>query len=101
QPMETALVNIVKAATPTLEKVPVEYRAELEAMEDLEDDELWEVAHSALPTAQQRQLANLLDRNQQRALTEREQRTLVELRTAADRLMLRRSYAYLLLKYRG
>ena len=31
QPMEKALVNIVRAATPSLEKVPAEYRAELKA----------------------------------------------------------------------
>ena len=30
QPVEKALVNIVRAATPSLEKVPAEYRAELE-----------------------------------------------------------------------
>ena len=101
QPVETALVNIVKAATPSLEKVPVEYRAELEAIEDLGDDALWKVAESVLAPARQRQLASLLDKNQRGALTEREQRALFGLRAAADRLMLRRSYAYLLLKYRG
>ena len=42
QPVEKALVDIVRAATPSLEKVPAEYRAELEAMEDLGDEELWE-----------------------------------------------------------
>jgi len=37
QPVEKALVSIVRAATPSLEKVPAEYRAELEALEDLGD----------------------------------------------------------------
>jgi hypothetical protein len=101
QPVETALVNIVKAATPSLEKVPVEYHAELEAMEDLTDKELWKVTETTLSSAQQRQLANLLDKNQRDKLNEREQGLLCELRKAADRLLLRRSYAYLLLKYRG
>ena len=101
QPVETALVNIVRAATPSLEKVPVEYRAELEALEDLGDDELWKVTESVFAPAQQRQLTRLLDKNQRAALNEREQRALAALRAAADRLMLRRSYAYLLLKYRG
>jgi hypothetical protein len=32
QSVETALVNIVKAATPSLEKVPIAYRQELEAI---------------------------------------------------------------------
>jgi hypothetical protein len=101
QPVETALVNIVKAAIPSLERVPVEYRAELEAMEDLGDEQLGEVVASALSPAQQRRLASLLNKNQCGPLTERDQKALAQLRSAADRLMLRRSYAYLLLKYRG
>jgi hypothetical protein len=60
QPVEQALVKIVRAATPSLAKVPLEYRAELEAMEDLSDEELWEVAESRLASAKQRQLASLL-----------------------------------------
>jgi hypothetical protein len=101
QPVETALVNIVKAATPSLEKVPLEYRAELEALEDLSDHELWQVAERMMAPAQQRRLANLLDKNQRGQLTDRERQALSGLRASADRLMLRRSYAYLLLKYRG
>src|SRR5438128_1085493 len=101
QPVETALVNIVKAATPTLEKVPAEYRAELEALEDLSDADLGKVTQTALSPPQQRRLGALLGKNQQRELSETEQRALAKLRGAADRLMLRRSYAFLLLKYRG
>jgi hypothetical protein len=101
QPVEQALVQIVKAATPSLEKVPVEYRAELEALEDLSDVALGKVAESVLAPAQQRRLAGLLDKNQRGELTVRERQALARLRAAADRLMLRRSYAYLLLKYRG
>ena len=101
QPVETALVSIVKAATPSLEKVPVEYRAELEAMEELGDAELWQAAETALPPDQQRQLARLLDKNPRGKLTERDQKSLSRSRQTADRLMLRCSYAYLLLKYRG
>lgn len=101
QPVEQALVNIVKAATPSLEKVPPEYRAELEAMEDLADEALWAAAETRLAPAKQRRLANLLDRSRRGKLTDRECSTLTALRAAADRLMLRRAYAYLLLKYRG
>ena len=46
QPVEKALVDIVRAATPSLEKVPPEYRAELESLEDLGDDELWRISRS-------------------------------------------------------
>ena len=72
QPVETALVSIVKAATPSLEKVPVEYRAELEAMEELGDADLWQAAESVLPADQQRQLVRLLEKNRGGKLTERD-----------------------------
>jgi hypothetical protein len=101
QPVEKALVRIVRAATPSLEKVPPEYRAALEALEDLGDDELWKVSERRLGPAKQRRLANLLDKNQRGKLTDRERQALTRLRTDADRLMLERSYALLLLKYRG
>lgn len=101
QPVKQALVSIVKAAMPSLERVPPEYRPDLEAMESLSDGELWEIAESSVPVAQQRQLTRLLQKNQRGIMTEQERHALTRLRTEADRLMLRRSYAYLLLKYRG
>jgi len=101
QPVEQALASIVAAATPSLEKVPSAYRAELEALEDLGDDELWKTADDQLPPAKERRLNRLLEKNRRAELTDRERQELTGLRTDADRLMLRRSYAYLLLKYRG
>jgi hypothetical protein len=101
QPVEKALADIVRAATPSLEKVPTEYRAELESLEDLGDDELLRISRSRLAPARQRRMQVLLDKNQRGELTDRERRAMAELRSAGDRLMLRRSYAALLLKYRG
>lgn len=101
QPLEKALISIVRAATPSLEKVPLEYRAALEALEDLSDDELWKVSARRLPPAKQRRLEELLDKNQRGTLTDRDRQALTKLRADADRLMLERSYAFLLLKYRG
>jgi hypothetical protein len=101
QPLEKALVNIVRAATPSLDKVPAEYRAELEAMEDLGNEELWRISRSRPTPTRQRQLERLLDKNQRSELTDRERQALVELRAEGDRRMLQRSYAALLLKYRG
>ncbi len=62
QPVETVLVNIVRAATPSLEKVPTEYRAELERLEDLGDDELGRIARSRPAPDKQRRLERLLDK---------------------------------------
>jgi hypothetical protein len=101
QPVEQTLVSIVQAAMPSLEKVPPEYHPELEAMETLSDEDLWHVAESQVSAPRQRQLNRLLQKNQAGTLTKRERQVLTELRTELDRLMLRRSYAYLLLKCRG
>ncbi len=101
QPVEKVLVNIVRAATPSLEKVPAESRAELKAMEELGDEELWRILRSGPEPVKQRRLERLLDKNQRDELTDRERRSLGELRAEGDRRMLRRSYAALLLKYRG
>jgi hypothetical protein len=101
QPVEQALVAIVKAATPSLAKVPLEYRAALEALEDLGSDELWQAAEGRLSLAKQRRLEALLDKNKQGELSNRERQALSGLRSEGDRLTLRRAYACLLLKYRG
>jgi hypothetical protein len=101
QPVEQALATIVRAATPSLEKVPLEYRAELETLEELGDDELWQAAEECLTPAKQRRLEVLLDKHEQGNLTNRERQALTGLRSEADRLTLRRAYATLLLKYRG
>jgi len=101
QPVEKALVSIVRAATPSLEKVPPAYRADLEALEDRGDDELWAIAKRRLPQSSERRLTTLLKKNQQGKLTDLEREALAGLRADADRLMLQRSYAYVLLKYRG
>src|SRR5271167_4623640 len=84
QPLEKALVNIVRAATPSLEKVPAEYRADLEAMEDLGDEELQRILQTGPAPASQRRLERLLDKNQRGELTDRERRALGELRGEGD-----------------
>lgn len=101
RPVERVLARIVKGATPSLRKVPAQYRSDLESMETLGDEELWKIAESRVPAEHQRRLERLLDHSQSGELTKREQQTLTRLRNEADRLTLRKSYAYLLLKYRG
>lgn len=101
RPLERVLASIVKAATPSLEKVPSEYRSELENLEILGDEQLWRIAKSQVPAEHQRRFARLLRKLQSGGLTDREQQSLTQLRDETDRLTLRKSYAYLLLKYRG
>jgi hypothetical protein len=101
QPVEQALVRLVTAAMPSLEHVPPAYHGELEAMEALSDAELWREVESQIPVAQQRQLTRLQRKHQRGMMTERERQTLARLRMELDRVLLRRSYTYLLLKCRG
>jgi hypothetical protein len=100
-PVEQALVAIVRAATPSLEEVPPEYRKALEALEDLDDEDLQHAAEGRLARAKQLRLESLLAKNKQAELTKRERQVLTALNSEADRLTLRRAYASLLLMYRG
>jgi hypothetical protein len=70
-------------------------------MEALSDEKLWKIAESTAPEKDQNAIARLLRKNRGPALTEREQQSLARLINETDRLALRKSYAYLLLKYRG
>jgi hypothetical protein len=84
-----------------LDKIPAEYRSELAALEKLDDDNLWVVAESEMPEKLQKKMNRLLSKNRAGTLTLREHEALDRLRVEADRLMLRKSYAYVLLKRRG
>ena len=101
QSLETALVNIVRAATPSRDKVPAEYRAELEAMEDLGDEELMSILRGRpVPSRQRRNRTT--PREESARTPDRPRATSVgRARADGDRLTPRRSYAALLLKYRG
>jgi hypothetical protein len=101
QPIQQALIKIVEAGLPSLAKVPPEYQPELEVLEAMEDEELWEIAQRDMPAAQQDRLDHLLQKNQAEDLSKVEQQELDQLHAEANRLMLQKSYAYVLLKWRG
>jgi hypothetical protein len=101
QPVQQALIKIVEAGLPSLAKVPPEYWPELEALEAMSDEELWEIARSEMAAAQQDRLDHLLQKNQAEGLSEAEQQELDRLHAEANRLMLQKSYAHVLLKWRG
>lgn len=101
QPIDRALVKIVEAGLPSLAKVPAGYRPELEALEEMTDDELWEVAKAEMSGVQQDRLDELLRKNQSEGLSAAEQQELDQLHAEANRLMLRKSYAQVILKWRG
>ena len=71
------------------------------ALESLDDASLWEVAQSALGPEPQEELSLLLERNSLGTMTASEKVRLSELQHHGDRVMLRKAYAYVLLKRRG
>jgi len=101
QPVEKVLVEAISASIPSVDGLPLDIKEELEALEGLSDDKLWEVARSMMPTPQQRKYSNLLRKNSAGTLTEGEQKELSNLGTEARRLTLRKAQAYVLLKQRG
>jgi hypothetical protein len=70
-------------------------------LENLDDESLWQVMLGKVPAAQQRELDRLLRKNQAGTLTEQERRKLDQLQREADRVMLRKARAAVLLRFRG
>jgi len=101
RPLEEILITVLKSSLPPLEGLPQGIIKELTALESFGDKQLWEVARSTLPDSRQRPLSRLLQKNQAGKLKDHERQKLDELIADAERLMLRKARAYVLLKWRG
>lgn len=98
QPIDRVLQDVFR---PSLDGIPEQFRADLEALTWLSDDELWEVARYKRPIDHTEQHHALLRANANRTLTASEQKQLVQFQEESDHTLLRISRAYLLLKQRG
>lgn len=101
QPFSQALVKIVEAGLPSFAKAPKSLQPELEALEVLSDAELWRLARAGMTASDQDEIERLLSKNETEGLSEVEEMQLDRLHFEADKLMLCKSYALLLLKWRG
>ncbi|MEA3341495.1 MAG: hypothetical protein U9R15_16145, partial [Chloroflexota bacterium] len=102
RPLENLVVQTLDASVPSLPgDLPQEMRGDLQALESLDDESLWQVARSVVGLEQRAQHSLLLEKNRQGPITELERETLAQLCQKADLLMLRKAYAYVLLKWRG
>jgi hypothetical protein len=99
--IEKVLVDVLSAASPISDDLPPELQAELDALAQMSDDELWKIARSTFSTDQRRQYDRLLEKNSAGKLTPVEREQLKELRLESEQLMLRKAHAYALLKWRG
>lgn len=100
--IEEVLISYLSTAVPPLvDEMTSPFKEELRELEIMNDDELIELTKKELSAAQQEKYAHLLRKNSRGAITTREEGELDELQNEADKFMLKRAYAYNLLKWRG
>ncbi|MCL4709549.1 hypothetical protein KJ068_30740 [bacterium] len=99
--LSEVLVHALRALLPPLEGLPPALTAELAALEKLNDGALWRVMLDQVPAEQQRKLQRLLQKSKRAKLTEAERAALAALQHDADRVMLRKARAAVLLRFRG
>ena len=100
-PEQLAAQSITGNLPPSFENAPADMHEELLAMQICAVDELRQIAGSQMPAQQQQRLSELLEKNQEDSIQPSEQQELKALRLAADRLMLRKAYAWSVLRWRG
>jgi len=98
---EVLITHLSNTAPPLVDKMTSPFKEELRELETMSDDELVELTKKELSIAQQRKYARLLRQNSRGTITPKEEQGLEALQAEADGLMLRRAYAYNLLKWRG
>jgi len=84
-----------------MDDTPPEFQKDIDMLATMSDEELWEIMLSKVSPTQQRKLHWLLDKNQAGTLTSRERKELESLQFQADKVMLRKAHAAVLLKWRG
>jgi predicted transcriptional regulator len=93
--------SVVSNLPPSVENAPLEMQAELMQMQTLSIEELLVIAQATVDSGQHERHVNLLEKHQDGLLTLTERQELTDLRLAADGLMLRKAYAWSILRWRG
>jgi hypothetical protein len=86
---------------PSVETAPSSLRDELLAMQALPPDELLQIANLRVDAEDEAKHLSLLEKNSDGGLNKEESEELSALRLAADELMVRKAYAWALLRWRG
>ena len=100
-PEVLAAQSITGNLPPSVENAPLEMQAELLMIQQSSVEEVQKVAHSQISEADQKRHLALLEKHQDVTLTPEERQELSDLRLAADHLMLRKAYAWNVLRWRG
>jgi hypothetical protein len=93
--------SVVNNLPPSTANAPLELRAELAEMQTLSVDELLAIAQTQANAIQHEDHLQLLEKNQTEDLSPEDRRDLTSLRQTADRLMLRKAYAWAILRWKG
>lgn len=102
QPLEQlATASIAGNLPPSVASLPAEMQRELLDLQVAPLKRLKQIALSQLPRAQQARLMALLEKNSAGTILPPEQEELAALRLAADQLMIRKAYAWAVLRWRG
>src|SRR6516164_1206987 len=101
-PLDAVLLQTIRGnLPPSLDDVPAEYRDDLRGLVKLGDEDLWAVARVSVDPRQWHRHERLLQGNAAATLSSDERGQLAQLRAEMDRLVLRKSFAMALLKWRG
>jgi hypothetical protein len=101
QSVEAVVLNALQASLPPLEGLPPDIMDDLIQLETLDNETLRQALLEFITPAQQETLETLLDKNREDSLTTEEQAELTKLHKEAERIMLRKARAGVLLRFRG
>lgn len=102
RPLEEIILQVLKVGSPpTLDDIPEQYRVELTDLDQLDDQNLWEIATNKKLSTDLETYDILLAKNKEGLLTEKEQLELTKLRQKSEIFMLRKAQAVALLHWRG
>lgn len=102
RPLEEVILHALKIGSPPeWDNVPPEFQADLAALDKLDDNTLWQIARSHKTAAEMERYNILLESNSNNTLTEAERLEIMALRQEADRFMLLKAQAAVLLRWRG
>ncbi|WP_017297614.1 hypothetical protein [Nodosilinea nodulosa] len=93
--------SVLSNLPPSVDNAPSELQTDLLAMQGMGVEELYAIAQAQTEPAQHNRHTELLQKNEVELLTPEERQELSALRQSADHLMLRKAYAWSLLRWRG
>lgn len=102
KPLDQFVIErLQEAMPPSAADLPAPVRDEMNRLEQLDDDALWEIARAGLAPARQRRYDRLLHEQARSGLSASQQAELRRLGDEARGLTLLKAHALLLLKWRG